>query len=87
MPVDPLPVSGDPRRHAAQDMRRQVFDRYPREVHHIMPMFLRQLPSTIAGILSLVSPCASTSAGKNAVVNARYASLPTAPLSAFPPGC
>src|ERR1019366_3668427 len=31
MSVLPLPVLGDPRRHAAQNMRRQVLDSYPRQ--------------------------------------------------------
>src|SRR5579864_3871335 len=31
MPVDPLPICGDPRRHAAQNVRRQVLDPHPRQ--------------------------------------------------------
>ena len=31
MPVHLLPVIGDPRRHPAQDMRRQMLDPHPRQ--------------------------------------------------------
>jgi hypothetical protein len=31
MPIQLLPVGGDPRRHAAQDVRRQVLHAHPRQ--------------------------------------------------------
>jgi hypothetical protein len=68
MSVDPLPVRGDPRRHAAQDMRRQVFhllvqpQRMRDGIHPVflgqfdrgLPHRLRQLPPPRLGAKKLI---------------------------------
>src|SRR5208283_3841169 len=84
MSVPALPIACQPFRHLPENMRGQMRNPHPREVHHIMPTFLRLSRSTIAGIPFLVSLYAFVAAAGKIVP---YANFQIIRRCAFPHGC
>src|SRR5215831_12343478 len=69
MPVHPLPVRADLRRHAAENVRSQMLHPDPGGIQHIMPIVSRPSRFTTVGTHCSASPCTFNSTRKGPMPN------------------